>query len=48
MKSIYVTFEDSEFEQLDNVKGDLTWREFILQFIEPKKVNKWNKKQEIY
>jgi len=37
MKTINVTFEDKEFEQLNSVKGDLNWRDFILQWITPKK-----------
>lgn len=30
MKSIYVTFEDDEFEKLTKKKGNLSWRGFIL------------------
>ena len=37
MKTINVTFEDKEFRELEKVKGDLNWREFILQWITPKK-----------
>ena len=31
MKTINVTFEDKEFQQLNKIKGDINWREFILQ-----------------
>ncbi len=31
MKSINETFEDKEFEELQKLKGELTWREFILK-----------------
>ena len=37
MKTINVTFDDMEFEQLDKIKADMSWREFILQWIKPKK-----------
>jgi hypothetical protein len=37
MKTINVTFEDSEMEQLEQVKGDLSWREFVLTLVKPKK-----------
>ncbi len=40
MKTINVTFEDSEMEQLENCKGDMTWRQFILQWIKQKKRSK--------
>ena len=33
MKTVNITFEDSEFEKLDEAKGRLTWREFFLQLI---------------
>jgi hypothetical protein len=33
MKSINITFEDSEFEALLRKKGDRSWREFILTLI---------------
>ena len=36
MKTINVSFEDDEFEQLTLVKKDLSWRNFILQWIKPK------------
>lgn len=36
MKTINVTFEDKEFKQLEEVKGDMSWRTFILQWITPK------------
>jgi len=31
MKTINVTFEDSEVKELEKAKGNLSWREFILQ-----------------
>ena len=31
MKTINVTFEDKEYEQLLKVKGSVAWREFILK-----------------
>ncbi len=31
MKNINVTFEDSEFKKLEGAKGELSWREFILE-----------------
>jgi hypothetical protein len=36
MKTINIYFEDDEMEQLQDVKGDLTWREFVLQLVQPK------------
>jgi len=37
MKTINVTFEDSEFKDLEQIKGEINWREFILTLIRPKK-----------
>jgi len=34
MKSIYVHFEDDEFEKLLEVKKDLSWRNFIISLAE--------------
>jgi len=31
MKTINVTFEDQEINDLEKMKGSLSWREFILQ-----------------
>lgn len=31
MKTINETFEDEEYKKLIKAKGDLNWREFILQ-----------------
>ncbi len=31
MKNLYETFEDDEFEELLEVKGDRNWREAILE-----------------
>lgn len=42
MKSINVTFEDAEYEQLDTAKnesGASSWREFFLMIFIPKKLN---------
>jgi predicted CopG family antitoxin len=33
LKSINVTFEDKEYEQLLKVKNDLSWHDFILQLV---------------
>ena len=38
MKTINVTFEDEEFERLEMVKRDLSWREFILTIVDHKEV----------
>jgi len=43
MKTINVTFEDKEFEQLESVKQESkceSWRSFILHFIEGSKCKK--------
>lgn len=47
MKTINVTFEDEEIEQLQAVKGELSWREFIMQLVTPKTtMSRWeNDKQ---
>lgn len=37
MKTINVTFEDLEFEQLNIIKGDDSWRDFILTLTQTKK-----------
>ena len=34
MKSIHVTFEDTEFEDLKRVKGDKSWHDFIVAILE--------------
>ena len=36
MKNINVTFDDDEMRQLEEIKGDLTWRELILTLIRSK------------
>ena len=33
MKKINETFEDKEYVELIDLKGKLTWREFILQLL---------------
>jgi len=33
MKTLNIPLEDSEFEKLEKIKGDKTWREFILSLI---------------
>jgi predicted CopG family antitoxin len=41
MKTINVTFEDSEYDNLLKAKGEMNWRDFILTLVkEPKKKNK--------
>lgn len=39
MKQILIALEDSEYEALSKIKGDLTWKEVLLAFLEkdPKK-----------
>jgi len=39
MKLVKVIFEDNEHEKLLIKKGDLTWKEFILQLSEDKNDN---------
>jgi hypothetical protein len=36
MKTINVTFDNEEMLTLENAKGDLTWREFILTLVRSK------------
>jgi hypothetical protein len=36
MKNINVTFEDEEFDSLENAKEEQTWREFILTLVRSK------------
>lgn len=36
MKTILVTFDDDDFALLNEVKGETTWREFILTLVTPK------------
>ena len=43
MKSIYVTFEDREFNALKKVKKDMTWHNFIL-ILTKKPIKKNDKK----
>lgn len=31
MKSIYIIFEDEEFDALIDLKGKITWRRFVLK-----------------
>ena len=38
MKQINIHFEDREFEQLLNVKGNLSWHDLILKLVEPVEV----------
>ncbi len=33
MKTINVTFEDEDIKELERLKGSMTWRQFIIQFI---------------
>ncbi|KKK45235.1 hypothetical protein LCGC14_0810570 [marine sediment metagenome] len=34
MKTINVSFEDKEFEELTNKRGGLTWHDFIIKLAE--------------
>ena len=34
MKTINISFEDKEFEALLKVKGDISWRDFILSLMD--------------
>lgn len=34
MKTINVTFEDPEMEKLERMKGDKSWRKFIMDMFE--------------
>jgi len=36
MKTINVTFEDKEIKDLEEIKGNLSWRNFILKLLEIK------------
>ena len=31
MKTINVTFEDEEFEQIEKAKGEMNWHDFVMQ-----------------
>ena len=33
MRSVTVVFEDKDFEKLEEKKGKMTWREFILTLV---------------
>jgi len=33
MKSIQIYFEDEDFKKLEKLKGDMSWREFILKLV---------------
>lgn len=33
MKTLHIPLEDSEFKQLEKIKGELTWREFMIKLI---------------
>jgi predicted CopG family antitoxin len=37
MKTINVTFEDEEFDELETAKGEDNWRDFILTLVTSKK-----------
>lgn len=43
MKSINVTFEDKEFARLIQIKGRLSWQEFIVRAAEALKEKEGNK-----
>jgi predicted CopG family antitoxin len=34
MKSLYIVFEDEEFEKLKKAKGELSWHDFVLSLVE--------------
>ena len=36
MKTINVTFEDKEIKDLEEIKGNLSWRNFIIKLLEIK------------
>lgn len=40
MKTINVTFEDSEYKDLDEIKQDMSWRDFILTLVQSKEGDK--------
>ena len=33
MKNINVMFEDKEFKELEKIKGDISWHDFIMSFV---------------
>jgi len=33
MRSIQIYFEDEDFEKLEKLKGELSWRNFILNLV---------------
>lgn len=37
MKTINVTFEDDEYEQLTSAKADVNWHDFILVLVNKKR-----------
>jgi len=39
MKTINVTFEDDEIDNLLNAKGDDSWHDFIMTLVKSKRVN---------
>lgn len=48
MKQINVYFEDSEFEELINIKKKKSWREFILELLNPSLLQYLNEKNDEY
>ena len=40
MKTINVAFEDKEYEIISKLKGDLSWRDFIIGFKTANKTKK--------
>lgn len=40
MKTLNIPLEDKEFEKLEKIKGNMTWREFLIKLTEVKKALK--------
>jgi len=37
MRTINVVFEDKEYDQLKNLKGKMSWHDFMMQIVKSKK-----------
>lgn len=46
MKTINVTFEDEEFELLNNAKSNDSWHDFILTLVTTRKKSKLHNKED--
>jgi len=33
MKTLHVPMDDAEYKKLEDAKGDMTWKEFLLQLV---------------